>query len=96
LDMNKLSREKKAQVIGEMVEGVGVNAISRMTGVCKNSILRILADVGTACAEYQDRVLVNLNCKRLQADECWQFCYAKAKNVPAKKRGQFGFGDVWT
>jgi IS1 family transposase len=94
--MNKLSREKKVQVIAAMVEGLGVNAISRMTGVCKNSILRILAEVGRACAEYQDRTLVNLTCKRLQADECWQFCYAKAKNVPSNKRGQFGYGDVWT
>jgi hypothetical protein len=67
-----------------------------MTGVCKNSILRILEEVGRACAEYQDRTLVNLTCKRLQADECWQFCYAKAKNVPSEKRGQFGYGDVWT
>lgn len=94
--MNKLSCDKKAQVISAMVEGVGVNAISRMTGVCKNSILRILAEVGRACAEYQDRTLVNLNCKRLQADECWQFCYAKEKNVPKKLKGKFGFGDVWT
>lgn len=94
--MNKLTREKKVQVITAMVEGVGVNAISRMTGVCKNTILRILADVGRACAEFQDKRLVNLNCARLQVDECWQFCYAKSKNVPADKRGKFGYGDTWT
>jgi IS1 family transposase len=95
--MNKLSREKKTRVIAAMVEGVGVNAISRMTGVCKNSILRILAEVGRACAEYQDQTLRNIgSCKRLQVDECWQFCYAKAKNVPADKKGQFGYGDTWT
>jgi IS1 family transposase len=94
--MNKLSRDKKVQVIAALVEGVGVNATSRMTGVAKNTILKLLAGVGRACADYQDRTLVNLTCKRLQADECWQFCYAKAKNVPADKRGKFGFGDVWT
>lgn len=93
--MNKLSHDKKAQVISALVEGVGVNATSRMTGVAKNTILKLLADVAHACAEYQDRTLRNLNCRRLQADECWQFCYAKAKNVPAEKRGQFGYGDVW-
>ena len=53
--MNKLSRDKKVQVIAAMVVGMGVNAISRMTGVCKNSVLRILEEVGRACAEYQDR-----------------------------------------
>ena len=88
--MNKLSQERRAQIIGAMVEGVGINAISRMVGVSKGAILKLPADVGRACAEYQDRALVNLNCKRLQADECWQFCYAKEKNVPADKKGQFG------
>jgi len=94
--MNKLSREKKSQVISAMVEGVGINSISRMTGVCKNSILRILAEVGRACAEYQDERLVNLKVSRLQVDECWQFCYAIAKNVSADKKGKFGYGGVWT
>jgi len=94
--MNKLSREKKVQVIAAMIEGVGVNAISRMIGVCKNSVLRILAEVGRACAEYQDEKLVHLKVSRLQVDECWEFCYAKSKNVPANKKGKFGYGDVWT
>lgn len=94
--MNKLNREKQVQVINALVEGVGVNATSRMTGVAKNTILKLLADVGRACAEYQDRAMRDLKCRKLQADECWQFCYAKAKNVPAEKQGQFGYGDVWT
>lgn len=94
--MNKLNREKQIQVIAALVEGVGVNATSRMTGVAKNTILKLLGDLGRACAEYQDRTLRNLTCRRLQADECWQFCYAKEKNVPQSKRGQFGYGDVWT
>jgi IS1 family transposase len=67
-----------------------------MTGVSKVTILKLLADLGPACAEYQKRTLRNLTCKRIQCDEIWQFCYAKEKNVPADKRGQFGFGDVWT
>src|SRR5580658_7023010 len=94
--MNRLSVEKKAKIVAAMVEGVGINAICRMMDVSKCAVLKLLVDVGRACAEYQDRVLVNLDCKRLQADECWQFCYSKAKNVPAEKRGQFGYGDVWT
>ena len=94
--MNKLSRDKQVQIVAAIVEGVGINAISRMTGVAKNTILSLLAKVGMACAEYQDRVLVNLDCRRLQADECWQFCYAKDKNLPADKQGKFGFGSVWT
>jgi IS1 family transposase len=60
------------------------------------TILRLLESLGTACAAYQDKALRNLPCKRIQCDEIWQFCYAKEKNVPADKQGQFGFGDVWT
>jgi len=67
-----------------------------MTGVSKVTILRLLESLGPACAEYQDKALRGLTCKRIQCDEIWQFCYAKEKNVPADKRGQFGFGDVWT
>jgi hypothetical protein len=51
---------------------------------------------GPACAEYQDKALRNLTCKRIQCDEIWAFCYAKDKNVPADKQGKFGFGSVWT
>jgi IS1 family transposase len=67
-----------------------------MTGVSKVTILKLLADVGKACSDYQDKALQNLPCKRIQCDEIWSFCYAKDKNVPQGKRGQFGFGDVWT
>jgi len=67
-----------------------------MTGVNVNTAMWLLADMGKACAAYQDRVLRNLPCRRIQCDEIWSFCYAKAKNVSADKRGQFGYGDVWT
>ncbi len=94
--MNKLSYEKRTQVITALVEGCSINSTSRMTGVAKNTILRLLKDVGMACADFQDRVLTGLKSKRIQCDEIWQFCYAKEKNVPAKNKGEFGYGDVWT
>ncbi|MGH9776165.1 MAG: IS1 family transposase [Candidatus Acidiferrales bacterium] len=94
--MNKLNRAKQAQVIAALVEGTSINATVRITGVAKNTVLKLLADLGNACAEYQDRELRNLTCKRIQCDEIWQFCYAKEKNVPEEQRGKFGFGDVWT
>ena len=94
--MNKSSRERRAQILGMMVEGVSIRATSRMTGASKNTIVKLLADAGQACSEYQDRTLINLPCKRLQADEIWSFVYSKQKNVPEDKRGQFEYGDVWT
>ncbi|HXJ96147.1 MAG TPA: IS1 family transposase [Terriglobia bacterium] len=94
--MNTLPIERKAQVIAALVEGNSIRSIERMTGIAKHTILKLIKDVGSACADYQDRTLRNLKCKRIQCDEIWQFCYAKEKNVPADKKGKFGYGDVWT
>jgi IS1 family transposase len=94
--MNKLNREKQAQIISALVEGNSLRATARICDVAFNTVLKLLPDIGKACEEYQHRALVNLPCKRVQCDEIWSFCYAKEKNVPADKRGQFGYGDVWT
>ena len=67
-----------------------------MTGVAKGTVLTLLENIGTACAEFHDRTVRNVRSRRVQCDEVWQFCYAKEKNVPADKKGQFGYGDVWT
>ena len=84
------------QVVSALVEGCSVRSTSRLTGVAKGTILRLLADVGTACQEYQHRMVRGLSCKRIQCDEIWSFVYAKAKNVPEAMRGARGVGDVWT
>ncbi len=94
--MNRLSKEKRCAVIADLVEGNSIRATCRMTGVAKGTVLSLLAEVGEACAKYQDAHLRNLPCRRIQCDEIWAFCYAKEKNVPKDLRGQFGFGDVWT
>ena len=94
--MNKLSTEKRVQIISALVEGNSVRATCRMTDTAKGTVLKLLAEIGKACAEYQDKVLRNLTCKRIQCDEIWSFCYAKEKNVPRDFKGRFGFGDVWT
>ena len=94
--MNKLSTERRARIIGCLVEGNSLRATARMTDSAKNTVIKLLIDIGQACAEYQNQTLRNLKCKRLQCDEIWSFCYSKAKNVPEDKKGQFGYGDVWT
>ena len=94
--MNKLNPEKQKLVIKCLVDGNSIRATVRITGVAKNTVVKLLADIGKACAEYQDKTLRNLTCKKIQCDEIWAFCYAKEKNVPKDKKGVFGFGDVWT
>lgn len=94
--MNKLSIEKRVQIIGMLVEGNSLRATSRLSGCSINTVTKLLIDVGKACAEYQDKTLRNLPCKNIQCDEIWSFCYAKEKNVPEELKGTFGYGDVWT
>lgn len=94
--MNQLPIQRRAQVLGCLIEGMSIRATVRTTGVAKNTVVKLLADVGAACMAYQDQTLRNLPCKRVQCDEIWSFCYSKQKNVPADKKGLFGYGDVWT
>jgi len=94
--MNKLSQQKRAQVVAALVEGNSIRSTVRMTGVCKKAVLKLLVDLGIAYAKYQHDKLRGLHCERIQCDEIWSFCYAKEKNVPHELKGRFGFGDVWT
>jgi len=94
--MNRLSRAERATIIRALVEGNSIRSVARMTGNARNTITTLLVQLGTACAAYQDRTLRNLGSIRIECDEIWAFCYAKAKNVPDERRGEFGYGDVWT
>jgi IS1 family transposase len=81
-----------------LVEGNSIRGTVRITGAAKNTITKLLVDLGAACAAYQDRVLVDLPCpcKAIECDEMWRFCYVKQKNVPDEHMGTFDYGDVWT
>lgn len=94
--MNQLSIEKRAQIIGMLVEGNSMRAVSRMADCSINTVTKLLVDVGQACWVYQHKMLRGLTCKHIQCDEIWSFCYAKEKNVPEDHRGEWGYGDVYT
>jgi len=94
--MNKLTKEKQVRVVAALVEGNSIRATCRMTGIAKNTVVKLLVELGQACSEYQDKAFRNLSCKRIQCDEIWSFVGMKDKNVPDDKKGQFGYGDVWT
>ena len=85
--MNKLSIEKRTQAITALVEGNSIRATCRMTGMAKGTVTRLLASVGAACAEYQNKHLRNLPCQTIQCDEIWSFCYAKQKERARRKTG---------
>jgi IS1 family transposase len=94
--MNKLSTAERVRVVAALVEGNSINSTVRMTGVSKPTILKLLVDLGEACARYHDKYVRDLTCNRIQCDEVWAFCHCKQKNVRPELQGTFGFGDVWT
>jgi IS1 family transposase len=82
-------------VIGALVEGNSVRSTARMTGVGKDAILKLIPDMGAACAAFHNSAVRGVKAARVQCDEIWSFCYAKEKNVPVEKEGT-GAGSVWT
>jgi len=94
--MNKLSTARRTAILVALLKGNSIRATCRMVGVAKNTVLKLLVDVGRACAAYQHKDLRNLRCQHLQCDEIWTFVYAKARNVPPDKVFERGVGDAWT
>jgi IS1 family transposase len=92
--MNQLSIEKRTAVVAALVEGNSLRGASRLTGVARMTIEKLLRDLGEACVAYHDANVRGLKSRRIQCDEIWAFVGAKAKNVPEEKRGQWG--DIWT
>lgn len=96
VSMNKLSTADRVRVVAALVEGNSIRATVRMTGVAKNTIVKLLADLGAACAEYHDKNVRDVKAKRIQCDEIWAFVGMKDRNVPQSRKGEFGIGSVWT
>ena len=93
--MNTLTQDERVRVVAALVEGNSLRSTSRMTGIARNTITKLLVDLGSACMEYHDKNVRNVKVRRLQCDEIWAFVGAKARNVSAAKK-EIGWGDVWT
>ena len=94
--MNKLDTKARSQILHMLVEGNSIRATARMADVSKNTVTKLLIAAGKACADYQDKALRDLPCRRIQVDEIWSFIYAKEKNVARAKAAPAEAGDVWT
>ena len=94
--MNRLTTHDRVRILTVLAEGMGVNAACRVTGASKNTVLKLLADVGTACALYQDQTMRSLKLTDIQCDEIWSFIGMKAKNVPADADPALALGDCYT
>src|SRR5437870_474960 len=99
VSMNRLDNARRVAVVKALVEGNSIRSTVRLTGVAKNTIQKLVIELGVAVADYQDKALRNLNSQRVQVDEIWSFCYAKKKTVqkdPSILTRNADAGDVWT
>jgi IS1 family transposase len=94
--MNRLTTEKRAQIIGCLVEGNSIRSTVRITGAAKNTITKLLVEIGEVAADFQDKELRALPCEVVEVDEIWSYCYSKHKNIPEQFKGTYGYGDIWT
>jgi IS1 family transposase len=94
--MNKLPLETRIQILTLLCEGSSMRSISRITGVSINTVTKLLIDAGRTCVEFHDEAVRNVKAQRIQCDEIWSFCYAKASHVIGAKAAPERAGDVWT
>lgn len=94
--MNKLDTKTRAQILHMLCEGQSIRAITRVMGMSKNTVAKLLSDAGAVCAAYHDANVRDVKAKRVQVDEIWSFTYAKQKNVVTAKAAPEGAGDTWT
>src|SRR6059058_2059879 len=95
--MNKLSTEKRAQILSMLCEGTSMRAVSRLADVSINTVSKLLVDAGKLAAAFHDDQVRGVKAKRVQVDEIWSFTYAKKKNVTQKIAEKVeGAGDTWT
>lgn len=93
--MNKLTKTQRARALHLLCEGMSIRAVTRLTGISKTTVTKLVVDAGAAAAWYQDRVFQNLGCKKLQIDEVWGFVGSKEKNAPAEAKAAGIAGDAW-
>lgn len=95
VSMNRMDQSKRAAVIRCLVEGNSIRSTVRITGAAKNSVVKLLVELGGKCAAYHHKHVRGLRVKRLQCDEIWSFVGAKKRNASIEMKIQ-GWGDVWT
>ena len=92
--MNILKTEKQEAAIAALVEGVSIRSTERMTGIHRDTIMRLMLRAGQNCERLMDQYMRNLNCKRLEMDEIWCYVGKKQRHL-SRTDNEFELGDQW-
>lgn len=93
--MNRLNLDRRTQIVSALVEGNSIRSTERMTGVHRDTIMRLLVEVGTGCADLMDEKMRELPCRRVQVDEIWSYVGKKQRQLKAED-DRTRVGDQWT
>ena len=96
VNMNRLDTKQRVQIVKCLVDGNSIRATSRITGASKNTITKLLCELGAACRAYHDANVRGVTAQRVQADEIWSYVYAKDKNLSQEDRAAGDRGSMWT
>lgn len=96
VNMNRLDTKARAQIVRCLVDGNSIRATTRIVGVSKNTVVKLLAELGAACRAYHDQHVRGVTSKRVQCDEIWSFVYGKDKNLSQADKATGERGSVWT
>ncbi len=93
--MNTISIERKVTILSLLAEGASIRSTERVTGVHRDTIMRLLVDVGERCQEFLDQEMVNLRVSKLQVDEIWSFVGKKEKRLVGEEKNNQFLGDQY-
>jgi IS1 family transposase len=93
--MNRLKEEKQIAILSMLVEGNSIRSIERMTGVHRDTIMRLMVRVGERCQAFMDATMKNLGCTRLELDEIWTFCGKKQLRLSEREKRCDLLGDQY-
>jgi IS1 family transposase len=94
--MRILSREKRILIVNLLVEGNSINGTTRLAGVSKHTVLRLLLDIARVCCQHEDANVRGLRCRSIECDELWGFSGCKDRNVDRARIEDEHLGSVWT
>ena len=94
--VNRLSIERRTQAIGALVEGNSIRATERMTNTHRDTVMRLMVEVGKGCERIMNEKMRNLSCKRIQVDEIWSYVRVKQSHIRMQVHDTRRTGDFWT
>lgn len=93
--MNRLKQDKELAIVAALVEGNSIRSIERMTGVHRDTIMRLLNRVGERCSRLLDQHMVGFHSRLIQVDEIWTFCKKKEQRLTDAEQGNPELGDQY-